>query len=110
MQQARRPGCTWRVSQTRVSALLCSAALADAVPEYKDSCGRCYEIACAPMHLKDGYGTGLDRSHVCYDSSKSVVVMITDTCELVISTVSAQHRMQQLLPIVSASVTQDWPT
>jgi hypothetical protein len=33
------------------------------------------------MHLKDGYGTGLDRSQVCFDSTKTVVVMITDTCE-----------------------------
>lgn len=31
--------------------------------------------------LQDGYGTGLDRANVCYDTSKTVVVMITDSCE-----------------------------
>jgi hypothetical protein len=33
------------------------------------------------MHLKDGYGTGIDRRNVCYDTTKTVVVMITDTCK-----------------------------
>jgi hypothetical protein len=31
------------------------------------------------MKLADGYGNALDRSGVCKDPSKSVVVMITDT-------------------------------
>jgi hypothetical protein len=30
---------------------------------------------------QDGFGTGLDRSHVCYNTEETLVVMITDTCE-----------------------------
>lgn len=33
------------------------------------------------MHITDGYGSGLDRTDVCYDPSKSVTVMITDSCK-----------------------------
>jgi hypothetical protein len=33
------------------------------------------------MHVRDGYGQDLDRTGVCYDSSQSVVVMITDVCK-----------------------------
>eukprot|EP00775_Hariotina_reticulata_P005109 gene5109-5349_t len=56
------------------------AALADAVSDYAGSCGRCYEVGCQPMHLTDGYGAGLDRTDVCYDSNQTVTLMITDTC------------------------------
>ncbi|KAF8069379.1 EXPA2 [Scenedesmus sp. PABB004] len=56
------------------------AAITDAAPDYKGSCGRCYEIACAPMHLTDGYGQGMDRNAACRDPGASVTVMVTDTC------------------------------
>jgi hypothetical protein len=36
----------------------------------------------ASTRTQDGYGTGLDRSHVCYDTTQTLTVMITDTCEL----------------------------
>lgn len=31
------------------------------------------------------YGTGIDRSNACYDTTKTVVVMITDTCKLLVN-------------------------
>jgi hypothetical protein len=40
---------------------------------------RCYEIACDNQRVYDGYGQGFDRN-VCYDTSSSVVVTITDRC------------------------------
>lgn len=40
----------------------------------------CYEMACDNMVLKDNYGNRLDRSGVCYDSSATVVVQVTDVC------------------------------
>ncbi|GFH18963.1 uncharacterized protein HaLaN_15847 [Haematococcus lacustris] len=57
------------------------AALADVSPDYYDSCGLCYEIACDPTWTSDYYGEKFDRSRVCYDSSASVVVRIVDTCQ-----------------------------
>jgi hypothetical protein len=33
------------------------------------------------MGFTDGYGTYMNRNDVCYDSSASVVVQITDSCE-----------------------------
>jgi hypothetical protein len=56
------------------------AALSDAAWDYKGSCGKCKEVRCKPMGFNDGYGAWLDRTNVCYDTSASVVVMITDTC------------------------------
>lgn len=43
------------------------------------SCGRCYEVACRPGYVNDGYGHSMDRTHSC-QGQKSVIVMITDTC------------------------------
>ncbi|KAJ9529832.1 hypothetical protein QJQ45_022243 [Haematococcus lacustris] len=57
------------------------AALADVSPDYYNSCGLCYEIACDPTWTSDYYGEKFDRSRVCYDSSASVVVRIVDTCQ-----------------------------
>jgi hypothetical protein len=34
------------------------AALSDAHPEYKGSCGACYEIKCDSSSVRDGYGEG----------------------------------------------------
>ena len=34
------------------------------------------------MKLTDGYGEALDRTYNCRDDAASVVVQITDTCEL----------------------------
>jgi hypothetical protein len=56
------------------------AALADGAYDYQGSCGKCKEVRCKPTGFKDGYGAYLDRSSICYDTSASVVVMITDTC------------------------------
>ncbi|GMH39372.1 hypothetical protein BSKO_07270 [Bryopsis sp. KO-2023] len=56
------------------------AALPDVHYEFAGSCGKCYEVACNPMGFNDNYGNHLDRNNVCQDSSKSVVVKITDTC------------------------------
>lgn len=41
---------------------------------------KCKEVRCKASGLKDGYGAWLDRAGVCFDTSASVVVMITDTC------------------------------
>lgn len=56
------------------------AALADSASDFSGSCGRCYEVACAPAVIKDGYGTQLDRDSACYDPEASLVVRIVDSC------------------------------
>eukprot|EP00879_Flechtneria_rotunda_P015993 GHRR01016726.1.p1 GENE.GHRR01016726.1~~GHRR01016726.1.p1 ORF type:complete len:373 (+),score=77.90 GHRR01016726.1:674-1792(+) len=55
------------------------AALSDKDPDYAGSCGRCYEVACRPSTITDGYGNSLDRTGTC-TGEKSVIVMVTDTC------------------------------
>lgn len=40
------------------------------------SCGRCYEVACRPSRVSDGYGNSMDRSDTC-NGGGSVVVMVT---------------------------------
>lgn len=42
------------------------------------SCGTCYEVACRPSHIKDGYGENMDRTGSCRGGS--VIVRVTDTC------------------------------
>eukprot|EP01025_Chloroclados_australasicus_P040130 TRINITY_DN417_c1_g1_i2.p1 TRINITY_DN417_c1_g1~~TRINITY_DN417_c1_g1_i2.p1 ORF type:complete len:417 (-),score=44.25 TRINITY_DN417_c1_g1_i2:1251-2501(-) len=56
------------------------AALPDVHPAYAASCGRCYEVRCAPVDFSDNYGENLQRSNVCRDSQASIMVTITDTC------------------------------
>lgn len=57
------------------------AAIADAAPEFGGSCGRCYEVKCDPQSaVPDGYGQTHERSSVCYDTSKTVVVRTVDNC------------------------------
>ncbi|KAL6766931.1 hypothetical protein ACKKBG_A37945 [Auxenochlorella protothecoides x Auxenochlorella symbiontica] len=57
------------------------AAIADAAPEFGGSCGRCYEVKCDPQSaVPDGYGQTHERSSVCYDSSKTIVVRTVDNC------------------------------
>uniref|UniRef100_A0A383VYW9 Expansin-like EG45 domain-containing protein n=1 Tax=Tetradesmus obliquus TaxID=3088 RepID=A0A383VYW9_TETOB len=56
------------------------AAMTDYHPDYADSCGSCYEVACDSLKIQDNYGAKLDRTYSCYDSSQSVVLRITDTC------------------------------
>jgi hypothetical protein len=34
------------------------AAMNDGNPEYRGSCGVCYEIKCDNSHVRDGYGEG----------------------------------------------------
>ena len=42
---------------------------------------RCYEVKCDPdSSLPDGYGERMDRSHVCFDPSYSIVVRTVDNC------------------------------
>ena len=41
---------------------------------------KCKEVKCKNFNFNDGYGQFLDRSGVCFDENKSLVVMITDTC------------------------------
>lgn len=43
------------------------------------SCGRCYEVACRPAHIRDGYGNDMDRTGTC-KGTNTVTVRITDTC------------------------------
>ncbi|GMH39983.1 hypothetical protein BSKO_07887 [Bryopsis sp. KO-2023] len=56
------------------------AAMPDVHPDYAGSCGRCYEVACDPTLFSDNFNNAIDRRHVCYDSSQSVVVHVSDTC------------------------------
>ncbi|WIA22297.1 hypothetical protein OEZ85_004615 [Tetradesmus obliquus] len=55
------------------------AAISDKASDYAGSCGRCYEVACRPTHIRDGYGSSMDRTHSCNGQS-SVIVTVTDTC------------------------------
>jgi hypothetical protein len=45
-------GCRYYYLDPTVNKGWDVAALSDAVSDYQGSCGRCYEIGCAPMHLK----------------------------------------------------------
>lgn len=45
-------GCRYNYLDPTVNKGWDVAALPDAVSDYQGSCGRCYEIGCAPMHLK----------------------------------------------------------
>jgi len=56
------------------------AAISDSSPEFPASCGRCYEVKCRNTVLTDGYGESIDRSSVCFDDTKSVVVRTVDNC------------------------------
>jgi hypothetical protein len=58
-------------------------ALSDTDPDYPNSCGNCYAIACRRAVIQDGYGETLDRTSTCYDESRQVIVMVTDTCPCV---------------------------
>jgi hypothetical protein len=40
-------------------------ALSDVHPEYRGSCGVCYEIKCENKGMRDGYGEWIDRNGVC---------------------------------------------
>jgi hypothetical protein len=59
--------------------LLSSPASLSTLSTPAGSCGRCYEVACRPTYIRDGYGSSMDRRHSCY-SGKSVIVTVTDTC------------------------------
>lgn len=50
---ARLPaGCRYSYLDPTVNKGWDVAALSDVAGDYQGSCGRCYEIGCAPMHLK----------------------------------------------------------
>ncbi|WIA28939.1 hypothetical protein OEZ86_011463 [Tetradesmus obliquus] len=57
-----------------------TAAISDASGDYQGSCGKCKEVKCKATGFRDGYGQWIDRKDVCFDTSASVVVTITDTC------------------------------
>jgi hypothetical protein len=38
-------------------------------------------VACVDSNVRDGYGNEVPRSSACYDTSKTVKIMITDSCE-----------------------------
>eukprot|EP00798_Chlamydomonas_sp_ICE-L_P027615 gene27615-7252_t len=56
------------------------AAMADAMWDYPDACGRCLEVKCSPGTFTDNYGSKLDRRSACRDQSASLILRITDTC------------------------------
>ncbi|PNW70515.1 hypothetical protein CHLRE_17g723100v5 [Chlamydomonas reinhardtii] len=56
------------------------AAISDTCDDYSGSCGRCYEVKCDPASFNDGYGQWLDRSNVCRDPDRSVIVQVVDSC------------------------------
>lgn len=56
------------------------AAMPDVHYEHSGSCGRCYEVKCEPMTIKDNWGNQIERSEACYDPNKVILVTITDTC------------------------------
>ncbi|PSC67673.1 U6 snRNA phosphodiesterase [Micractinium conductrix] len=57
-----------------------AAAVSDASPEFAGSCGRCYEVRCAPRQVIDGYGNTYDRSGACKAGAASIVVRTVDAC------------------------------
>ncbi len=56
------------------------AAISDRSSEYPNSCGRCYQIKCSNEGFTDGYGEYHERSNICHDESKTLVVRAVDTC------------------------------
>jgi hypothetical protein len=58
-------------------------ALSDASPDYPNSCGTCYAVACRRAVVEDGFGEKLDRQDTCVDESRRVIVTVTDTCPCV---------------------------
>lgn len=57
------------------------AAMPDVYPEFNSSCGRCYEIKCRGIQAISADGSvNLNRYDACFDTSKSVVIKIVDTC------------------------------
>jgi len=41
------------------------AALSDVHPDYKGSCGTCYEVKCKSDGIRDGFGNWIDRKGGC---------------------------------------------
>lgn len=37
-------------------------------------------VACVDADVRDGYANTLSRSSACYDTGKSVVITVTDSC------------------------------
>jgi hypothetical protein len=57
------------------------AAMPDVMPEYPGSCGRCFEIKCRGIQAISADGSvNLNRMNACYDTNKTIVIKITDTC------------------------------
>ncbi|GAB4824145.1 hypothetical protein N2152v2_011191 [Parachlorella kessleri] len=57
------------------------AAMPDVFRDYNTSCGRCYEVKCRGIQAISADGSvNLDRQDACYDTSKSIVIKIVDTC------------------------------
>ncbi|KAL4422664.1 hypothetical protein ABPG75_008861 [Micractinium tetrahymenae] len=57
------------------------AAMPDVSPDYNSSCGRCYELKCRGIQATAADGSeSWDRHDACYDTSKTIVIKIVDTC------------------------------
>lgn len=57
------------------------AAMPDVMADYGGSCGRCYEVKCRGIQAISADGVvNLPRYDACYNTSKSIVVKIVDTC------------------------------
>ena len=53
----------------------------DVFPDYRGSCGRCYEIKCRGIQAISADGSvNLDRSDACLDTTTSIIIKIVDTC------------------------------
>ncbi|KAF6265353.1 hypothetical protein COO60DRAFT_1689872 [Scenedesmus sp. NREL 46B-D3] len=49
----------------------------DSMPGFPN-CGSCWEVSCVDSDFSDGFGSTLQRSSACYDTSRSVVIQIVD--------------------------------
>lgn len=57
------------------------AAMANVMPEYPGSCGRCFEIKCRGFQAVSADGSiNLNRYNACYDTNHSIIIKVTDTC------------------------------
>lgn len=53
------PACRWDVG-----------AITDFHPDYSDSCGICFEVACDDAMIQDNHGKKLDRTYSCYNTGQ----------------------------------------
>lgn len=57
------------------------AALPDVHPDFRGSCGLCYEVKCRGIRAISSSGqVNLPREDACYNESMSIIVKVVDTC------------------------------